>query len=52
MAQPGRRLYVGRISQDASRSDVERFFSTCGKVVDVRLLAGFGFIEYDDTRVS
>lgn len=50
--QAGRRLYVGRIPQAATRADFEDFFGRMGKLVDVRIMAGFAFIEYADLRVS
>jgi hypothetical protein len=50
--QAGRRLYVGRIPQAATRADFEEFFGRMGKLVDVRIMAGFAFIEYADLRVS
>lgn len=47
-AAPNRRLYVGRIPPNASRLDVEDHFGSLGpKPVDVKLLTGYGFIEYD-----
>ncbi|KAK9895135.1 RNA-binding domain-containing protein [Cystobasidium minutum MCA 4210] len=47
-APPNRRLYVGRISQDASRADLEDLFGSFGaKPTDVKVLSGFGFVEYD-----
>lgn len=50
--QSGRRLYVGRLSQDATRKDVEDYFSTHGPIVDVRLMAGFCFLEFQELKVS
>lgn len=79
-APPNRRLYVGRISQDATRADLVRsslrevkqarqdktdlpylgllvlqedLFGSFGpKPTDVKLLSGFGFVEYDSVAVS
>jgi arginine/serine-rich splicing factor 4/5/6 len=48
----GRRLYIGRLSQDATRKDVEALFGTHGSIVDVRLMAGFAFLEYEELKVS
>ena len=48
----GRRLYVGRLDADATRKDVEDYFSTHGPIVDVRLMAGFCFLEYQELKVS
>lgn len=48
----GRRLYIGRIPQEATRPDFEDFFGRIGKVIDIRIMAGFAFLEYEDLRVS
>jgi arginine/serine-rich splicing factor 4/5/6 len=48
----GRRLYVGRVSQDATRKDLESFFGTHGPIVDVRLMGGFAFLEYEQLKVG
>ncbi|POV98748.1 hypothetical protein PSHT_13872 [Puccinia striiformis] len=50
MASGGRRLYVGRIPPDATRTDVEKYFGRYGTLMDVRIMAGFGFLEYDSVR--
>jgi hypothetical protein len=47
----GRRLYIGRIPQEATRADFEDYFGRAGKLIDVRIMAGFAFLEYDDLRV-
>lgn len=38
------RLYVGRLSSRASERDVEHFFRGYGKIADVVLKDGFGFV--------
>ncbi|KAM0752191.1 hypothetical protein T439DRAFT_202826 [Meredithblackwellia eburnea MCA 4105] len=48
----GRRLYVGRLPQDATRKDVEAHFGAIGPVIDVRLMGGFCFLEYGELKVS
>ncbi|BGP27257.1 splicing factor, arginine/serine-rich 4 [Rhodotorula toruloides] len=48
--QAGRRLYVGRVPQAATRADFDDVFGRMGKLVDVRIMAGFAFIEYADLR--
>lgn len=50
MASAGRRIYVGRIPPDATRTDVEKYFGRYGTLMDVRIMAGFGFLEYDSVR--
>lgn len=52
MLVSGRRLYIGRLDQDASKKDVEDYFSTHGPIVDVRMMAGFAFLEYQELKVS
>ncbi|KAK4052070.1 hypothetical protein OIV83_002364 [Microbotryomycetes sp. JL201] len=41
----GRRLYVGRLPQDVTREEVESIFE--GKIVDVRMMQGFAFVEFE-----
>lgn len=47
----GRRLYIGRLSQDAQRKDVEDYFGGLGPIVDIRIMAGFCFLEYEELKV-
>jgi arginine/serine-rich splicing factor 4/5/6 len=44
------RVYIGNLSSRASERDVEDFFRGFGKIRDVILKSGFGFVEFDDTR--
>ena len=44
------RVYVGRLSHRARESDVDRFFRGYGKIHDIMLKNGFGFVEFDDYR--
>ncbi|MBW0518515.1 hypothetical protein O181_058230 [Austropuccinia psidii MF-1] len=50
MTSSGRRIYVGRIPPEATRSDIEKYFGRYGTLLDVRIMAGFGFLEYDSVR--
>ena len=50
-AVSGRRLYVGRIPQQATRADFEQHFGAVGRLVDIRIMAGFAFLEYESLRV-
>jgi len=45
-----RRLYLGRLPMDARSDDVARFFDGYGRIVDVRVMTGFGFVEFESTR--
>lgn len=49
--QSGKRLYIGRLARDATRRDVEDFFAKSGPLIDVRVMQGFGFVEFESPRV-
>ncbi|CAO3658395.1 unnamed protein product [Rhizopus stolonifer] len=44
------RVYLGRLSRDASRRDIERLFKNYGDIREVNLKSGFGFVEFADER--
>eukprot|EP00126_Sphaerothecum_destruens_P012557 Sdes_comp21518_c0_seq1m20132 len=44
------RLYIGRINHEARERDIERHFDKFGKVRELHLKNGFGFIEFEDQR--
>lgn len=44
------RVYIGRLSHRARERDVERFFKGFGKIVEVDLKNGYGFVEFEDMR--
>uniref|UniRef100_A0A803JRG4 Serine/arginine-rich-splicing factor 4 n=2 Tax=Xenopus tropicalis TaxID=8364 RepID=A0A803JRG4_XENTR len=44
------RVYIGRLSHRARERDVERFFKGFGKIVEVDLKNGYGFVEFEDSR--
>uniref|UniRef100_H2TZF3 RRM domain-containing protein n=1 Tax=Takifugu rubripes TaxID=31033 RepID=H2TZF3_TAKRU len=44
------RVYIGRLSYRARENDVERFFKGYGKILEVDLKNGYGFVEFDDPR--
>ncbi|XP_052058130.1 serine/arginine-rich splicing factor 5-like isoform X1 [Mytilus californianus] len=46
----GTRVYLGRLSHHAREKDVERFFKGYGKIRDVMLKNGYGFVEFEDYR--
>jgi len=50
MSGASTRLYVGRLAPDTTRDDVADLFNRVGPIVDVRVLNGFGFIEFEDAR--
>jgi len=45
-----RRLYLGRLPMDARSDDVAKFFDGYGRIVDVRVMTGFGFVEFENGR--
>jgi arginine/serine-rich splicing factor 4/5/6 len=46
----GTRVYVGRLSYDVRERDLEKFFKGYGRVREILLKNGFGFVEFDDYR--
>ncbi|THH30741.1 hypothetical protein EUX98_g3446 [Antrodiella citrinella] len=45
-----RRLYLGRLPPDARAEDVSKFFDGYGRIVDCRVMTGFGFVEFESSR--
>ena len=44
------RVYIGRLNPAARERDVERFFKPYGRIRDINLKNGFGFVEFDSVR--
>ncbi|XP_028263033.1 serine/arginine-rich splicing factor 6-like isoform X1 [Parambassis ranga] len=44
------RVYVGRLSYHVREKDIQRFFSGYGKLLEVDLKNGYGFVEFEDMR--
>ncbi|XP_078723032.1 uncharacterized protein LOC144940643 [Lampetra fluviatilis] len=44
------RVYIGKLSYQARERDVERFFKGFGRLVDITVKNGFGFVEFEDAR--
>ena len=44
------RIYLGRLPYRATQRDVERFFKGYGKITDVQLKNGYGFVDFDHPR--
>ncbi|KAI9831828.1 MAG: hypothetical protein M1826_002860 [Phylliscum demangeonii] len=44
------RLYLGNLPRNATKADVEEHFNAhgTGKITEIKLMQGFGFIEYED----
>ncbi|KAI0306716.1 hypothetical protein B0F90DRAFT_1692509 [Multifurca ochricompacta] len=45
-----RRLYLGKLPPDTRSEDVSKFFDGYGKIVDCRVMTGFGFVEFENAR--
>uniref|UniRef100_A0A673GEV4 Serine/arginine-rich splicing factor 5-like n=1 Tax=Sinocyclocheilus rhinocerous TaxID=307959 RepID=A0A673GEV4_9TELE len=46
----GCRVFIGRLSPHARDRDVEKFFKGYGRIREINLKNGFGFVEFDDHR--
>ncbi|KAM3877597.1 serine/arginine-rich splicing factor 6 [Diretmus argenteus] len=44
------RVYVGKLSYHVREKDIQRFFSGYGKLLEIDLKNGYGFVEFEDTR--
>ncbi|XP_041131986.1 serine/arginine-rich splicing factor 5-like [Polyodon spathula] len=46
----GCRVFVGRLNPAAREKDVERFFKGYGRIRDIDLKRGYGFVEFEDPK--
>ena len=46
----GTRVYFGKLPRDCSESELEKLVEKFGRTRDVRLLQGFAFVEFSDSR--
>ncbi|KAJ7572052.1 hypothetical protein C8J56DRAFT_967927 [Mycena floridula] len=46
----GRRLYLGRLPADTRPEDVSTFFEGYGRIIDCRVMTGFGFVEFEHAK--
>ena len=46
----GTRVYIGRLSREARERDVEKLFRGYGNIKEIKLMNGFGFVEFRDHR--
>ncbi|MEQ2276626.1 hypothetical protein XENORESO_000029 [Xenotaenia resolanae] len=44
------RVYIGRLSHHVREKDIQRFFSGYGKLMEIDLKNGYGFVEFEDNR--
>lgn len=47
---PGQRVYVGNLADDIRERDMEKFFKGYGKMREISIKQGYGFVEFDDHR--
>jgi len=48
----GQRVYIGNIPSQARERDLEKFFKGYGRLREVIVKNGYGFVEFDDYRTS
>eukprot|EP00124_Ichthyophonus_hoferi_P000890 Ihof_evm14s38 gene=Ihof_evmTU14s38 len=46
----GPRIFVGNLARDVREDDIDHLFEKYGKVLEVTLKNGFGFVEFEDER--
>lgn len=44
----GHRVYIGRLPRDATKRELENLFKDFGKILDVTVKTGFGFVEFEN----
>lgn len=44
------RVYIGKLSYHVREKDIQRFFGGYGKLMEIDLKNGYGFVEFEDTR--
>lgn len=44
------RVFLGRLPRDCKERDVEKFFRGFGRIREINLKNGFGFVEFDDYK--
>ena len=47
---PGDRVFLGNIPHRTRERDIERFFKNYGRLRDIVIKQGYGFVEFDDRR--
>merc|ERR1711962_920536 len=46
----GQRVYIGNIPSDSRERDIEKFFKGYGRIREIVIKNGYGFVEFDDYR--
>lgn len=44
------RVFIGHLSNRATETDVDRFFEGFGRIKEINLKSGYGFVEFEDSR--
>ncbi|KAG8199284.1 hypothetical protein JTE90_011753 [Oedothorax gibbosus] len=44
------RIYIGRLNYEVRERDLEKFFKGYGRIREILIKNGFGFVEFDDYR--
>ncbi|KAJ1123966.1 hypothetical protein NDU88_002433 [Pleurodeles waltl] len=44
------RVYIGRLSYQVREKDIQRFFGGYGRLLEVDMKNGYGFVEFEDSR--
>nr|XP_057941151.1 serine/arginine-rich splicing factor 6-like [Doryrhamphus excisus] len=44
------RVYIGRLGYHVREKDIQRFFGGFGKLMEIDLKNGYGFVEFEDNR--
>jgi len=50
MSGRGCRVYIGNLPKDCREKDIDRCFRTFGRIRDILVKTGYGFVEFDDHR--
>ena len=46
----GQRVYLGNLTGDVRERDIEKFFKGFGKLGEISIKNGYGFVDFDDYR--
>ena len=46
------RVFIGRLTHTARKSDIERFFKGYGRLREISLKNGCGFVKFSDRRLA
>ncbi|KAJ3103520.1 hypothetical protein HDU97_010020 [Phlyctochytrium planicorne] len=46
----GGRVYIGRLPRDVTEREIKKLVNEFGRTREIRILAGFAFVEFDDSR--